>query len=155
MLGERILWKIGKSLSFSVRSPRSLRVWFPMAHRSHFGFMECRWLASNICLSVGTLLEQYGEKLDIIYDDDLQSGNNGYRELIYWDTYEPTPSPSPSVSTTLSSTSSAPLSQSPSSDTTPTNPVDASFPMPIIAIAVISGALVNALLILYFRKRSS
>jgi hypothetical protein len=39
-------------------------------------------------MSVASLLGDYGEKLDIIYDDSLQPGNNnGYSQLVYWDSY--------------------------------------------------------------------
>ena len=129
-VSDRTAYVLPEAYGFGFRWPTD-HIW---------GYWNADELAPNICLSVGTLLEQYGEKLDIIYDDDLQSGTNGYRELIYWDSYEQTPSPSP----TSSPMSSAPLSQSPSSDTTPNNPVDATFPMPVIAIAVVSGALVSA-----------
>lgn len=105
-------------------------------------------LAPNICLSVGTLLEQYGEKLDIIYDDNLQPGNNGYSQLIYWDSYDPTPSPTPSL--TPSATPSASSSQSPS----PSGPATEPFSMvPIIAVTVVSVALVGLFAVLHFQKR--
>jgi hypothetical protein len=46
----------------------------------------------NITISVASLLDYYGEQLDIIYDDGLESGNNyGYNQLVYWDSYSPPP----------------------------------------------------------------
>ena len=45
-------------------------------------------LSLNVSISVASLLRDYGEKLDIIYDDGLQPGNtNGYSQLIYWNSY--------------------------------------------------------------------
>jgi hypothetical protein len=42
--------------------------------------------------NVKSLLNDYGEKLDIIYDDGLQPGNTyGYDQLVYWDSYNPPP----------------------------------------------------------------
>src|SRR5665647_607669 len=90
--------------------PKSERTAFVLPNAYGFGF---RWptdhiwgiwqpdtLTSNITLSVGTLQKQYGEKLDIIYDDGLQAGNNGYNQLIYWNSYDPNPTASPSPSPT-------------------------------------------------------
>jgi hypothetical protein len=46
----------------------------------------------NITISVASLLDYYREKLDIIYDDGLEPGNNyGYDQLVYWDSYSPPP----------------------------------------------------------------
>ena len=61
-----------------------------------WGVWEADELAPNITKSVGTLLDIYGDKLDIIYDEGQIAGTNGYGELIYWNAYDPTPTPSPS-----------------------------------------------------------
>jgi hypothetical protein len=67
-------------------------------------------------------LQLHGDSLDIIYDDDLESGNNyGYNQLIYWDdpNAQPTPSPSPSPSPTPTPSPSPTPTASPSPTTTP------------------------------------
>jgi len=57
-----------------------------------WGLWEADALAYNMSINVKSLLNEYGEKLDIIYDDGLQLGNNyGYHQLIYWDSYCPPP----------------------------------------------------------------
>lgn len=46
----------------------------------------------NISLSVGSLLRDYGEKLDILYEDSPQpAANYGYNKVFYWDSYSPPP----------------------------------------------------------------
>jgi|WetSurMetagenome_2_1015567.scaffolds.fasta_scaffold35709_2 hypothetical protein len=86
-------------------------------------------------------LNIYGDKLDIIYDDGLEPGNNyGYTQLIYWNdpaaqpsptpsptptespTPEPTPSPTPSPTPTLTPTPSP--TPSPTPTPTPTATTD-------------------------------
>jgi hypothetical protein len=101
-------------------------------------------LTNNICLSANALLNQYGSNLDIIYDDGLQLGNNGYGQLIRWNSYvpptstpsptapplpTPTPSPAPvlTASQTLTPTPSPSPSPSPTQQSTPeptTTPTD-------------------------------
>ena len=79
------------------------------------------WEADNIsyALSVGinNLLERYGTKLDIIYDDELEAGNTyGYNNLIYWnDTNK-----FPSVTPTSNPTSTSNQNSSPTQSTTST-----------------------------------
>lgn len=57
-----------------------------------WGIWEADALANNISLSVGSLLRDYGEKLDIIYEDSPQSiSSYGYKQIFYWDSYSPPP----------------------------------------------------------------
>jgi hypothetical protein len=59
--------------------------------------------AHNLNIAIGNLLEQYGDKLDIIYDEGVQANINiGYQKLIYWNdsSLQPTPSPTPTPTPT-------------------------------------------------------
>ena len=70
-----------------------------------WGIWGANTLSYNTSVSIGSLLQEYGTKLDIIYDDGLQPGNNyGYNQLIYWNSYNPPPSPSPLASPTPTQT---------------------------------------------------
>jgi hypothetical protein len=49
-------------------------------------------LALNMSMDVKSLLDDYGEKLDIVYDDGLEPDNNyRYNQLLYWNSYSPPP----------------------------------------------------------------
>ena len=61
------------------------------------------WSADNVsyslCVGVSSLLEQYGTKIDIIYDDGLNSSSiNGYNSLIYWNDTSKFPTGTPTTS---------------------------------------------------------
>jgi hypothetical protein len=112
-----------------------------------WGIWEADELAYNLSTSVHNLLSQYDEKLDILYDDGLQPGNNGYNQLLYWNTYDPPPTPSPPPSST-------PSPSPPSSPTTTDTPPDSLPTAPIIAATVVSAAVVSVFLLAYFRKKN-
>jgi len=57
-----------------------------------WGIWQADAFSYNMSLIVNHLLEEYGERLDIIYDDGLTASNTAmYSRLIYWDTYTPSP----------------------------------------------------------------
>ena len=63
-----------------------------------WGLTEANETEYNLAIVVNYLLEVHGTKLDIIYDDGLEEGNNyGYDSILYWDTYDPMSSPSPTL----------------------------------------------------------
>jgi hypothetical protein len=68
--------------------------------------------ADDLNIAIGNLLEEYGDKLDIIYDDG-PIHTLGYQRLIYWNdpALKPTPSPTP--------TPTPPPTSSPSPEPTP------------------------------------
>jgi hypothetical protein len=81
-IGDRVAFVLPKDYGYSFRLPND-KIW---------GVWEADALAHNLNLSVSKLLGYYGDKLDIIYDDGLQAGNNyGYSKLIYWNSYSPQP----------------------------------------------------------------
>ncbi|MCW4004820.1 MAG: hypothetical protein NWE95_13015 [Candidatus Bathyarchaeota archaeon] len=91
---QRTAFVLPDAYGFGFRWPKD-HIW---------GVWEADELTGNISLSVGTLLKQYGARLDILYNDGLQEGSNGYNQLIYWNSYDPTPTPSPTLSPTPSPT---------------------------------------------------
>lgn len=81
-VSDRTAYVLPSDYGFGFRGPQD-HIW---------GLWEADALAHNISLSVGSLLRDYGEKLDIIYEDSPQSVNiYGYKQLFYWDSYSPPP----------------------------------------------------------------
>ena len=137
---ERTAYVLPNAYGYGFRAPGD-RIW---------GFWGADEISPNITTSVSTLLSQYGEKPDIIYNDYLQpSTNNGYNQLVYWDSYNPAPSPSPTPSPTPTQSVSASPSQ------TETQPPSNSFLTQIIAVTVTSTALASVIAFVYFKKRSN
>jgi hypothetical protein len=116
-----------------------------------WGVWEADALAPNITKSVGTLLDIYDEELDIIYDDGTIVGNGGYRELIFWNTYDPTPTPSPSPSPSPTQVATP--------TTNPTRIPPAIEPLitklAIVAAIALPAIIASALLFSYYKKRKS
>ena len=110
-----------------------------------WGIWPADALTTNITVSVGALLDEYNESLDIVYGDG--SANSGYNQTLYWSLYyppptaTPTPSPSPSPPPTITPTQN---------DSPP-----GAFPTTlVIAATVASAAIVGVFLFLRFRKHS-
>lgn len=81
-VSDRTAYVLPNAYGFGFRGPQD-HIW---------GLWEADALSHNISISVSSLLDEYGEKLDIIYEDGLQSGNSfGYKQLISWDSYSPPP----------------------------------------------------------------
>jgi hypothetical protein len=79
---ERTAYVLPDAYGYGFRGPED-HIW---------GLWEADSLTHNITISVASLLNVYGEKLDILYEDGLQPGNNyGYKALVYWDSYSPPP----------------------------------------------------------------
>jgi hypothetical protein len=74
-VSERVGFVLPKDYAYGFRGPDD-KIW---------GLWGADTLSYNLSVSVNSLLEQYGDKLDIIYDDGLQLGKTyGYKQLIYW-----------------------------------------------------------------------
>jgi hypothetical protein len=85
-IGDRIAYVLPKDYGYGFRGPND-KTW---------GLWEADALSYNLSVSISSLLEEYGTKLDIIYDDGLQPNNTyGYSKLVFWDSPSPSPSPSP------------------------------------------------------------
>jgi hypothetical protein len=103
-VGSRVAYVLPNGYGYGFRGPDD-KIW---------GLWQTDALTQNISVSVGSLLGEYGAKLDIIYDDGLQPGNNyGYSKLIYWNDPSLSPSPSPTSSPSTSPTPSPTPAQTP------------------------------------------
>lgn len=71
-----------------------------------WGLWNADSLSYPFCVGLNNLLNEYGTKLDIIYDDGLQTGNNGYNQLISWNSILPQPTNQPGTSPQTSPTPS-------------------------------------------------
>jgi hypothetical protein len=119
-VGARVACVLPNGYGYGFRGP-SDGIW---------GLWASDALSYNLSMSIGGLLEEHGTKLDIIYDDGLQPGNDyGYSKLVYWNDpsllqfLSPTPSPStlptPPPTPTETSTSTPTESQFSLMDYTP------------------------------------
>jgi hypothetical protein len=72
---DRVAYVLPKDYAYGFRGPND-KIW---------GLWEADDFSLELCTNLGSLLEQYGNKLDIIYDDGLNSSNtNAYGKLIFW-----------------------------------------------------------------------
>jgi hypothetical protein len=106
-IDTRTAYALPADYAYGFRGPTD-RIW---------GLAEANETEYNLAIMVNYLLEVHGTKLDIIYDDELEEGNNyRYGSILYWDTYDPMPSPSPTPTPIPTET----LIPSPSPTSTPT-----------------------------------
>jgi hypothetical protein len=56
-----------------------------------WGLWEADWLSLEVSYHIGSLLDQYGNRLDIIYDDSRFNFREYYSEIIFWNgtNYDP------------------------------------------------------------------
>jgi hypothetical protein len=72
---DRVAYVLPKGYGYGFRGPND-KIW---------GLWEADDFSLEISTNLGGHLEQYGTKLDIIYDDELNSSNtNAYDKLIFW-----------------------------------------------------------------------
>ena len=79
---ERVAYVLPKSFAYGFRGPND-KIW---------GFWEANEQSYEIGVQLGKLLDDYGNRLDIIYEDGLSSvDSTDYGKLIFWDgtVYEP------------------------------------------------------------------
>src|SRR3990170_3924478 len=140
-VSDRVAFVLPNGYGYGFRGPND-KVW---------GLWEADALSYNLSVSVNRLLEEYGTKLDVIYDDGLEPNNKyGYSKLVYWN--DPSLLQSPSL--TPSPSTSPPPSSTPTQTQTPTpieSPPSLMDYVPVIAAgAVIAVVAVPALML---RKR--
>ena len=74
-ISDRVAYVLPNHYAYGFRGPND-KIW---------GLWEADNLTDQICNTVGNLLEEYGPKLDIIYDENLEPNNTyGYSELFFW-----------------------------------------------------------------------
>ncbi len=113
-------------------------------------------LSGNLSIVISSLLAKYGANLDIIYDDGLQPGNNGYNQLLFWNDTSLMPPATPT-----STTSDAPAYEPPPTQTDPLPPSQpppvenpgSPFDNTIVLIAVASVVAVAVPVFVLFRKK--
>jgi hypothetical protein len=167
-LSERTAYVLPDDYAYGFRGPLD-KVW---------GLWEADWFSVNISMSVSSLMEVCGTKLDIIYPDpQQQTGSIGYGTVVNWNdsrllptnqwpdipvtsapspTLAPTATPSPSPSLSLSPSPSSSQSPTPTEKPTPSPTPSAGAPMImnyvyVIAAAVILVSVLSGLL--FFRKK--
>jgi hypothetical protein len=74
-ISDRVAYVLPNHYGYGFRGPND-KIW---------GLWGADNITDQICNAVGNLLEEYGSKLDIIYDEDLEPDNTyGYSKLIFW-----------------------------------------------------------------------
>jgi hypothetical protein len=81
-ISDRVAYVLPKDYGYGFRGP-SDKIW---------GLWEADTLADQICTTLGSLMEEYGAKLDIIYDEGIETNNTyGYDKLFFWNSSQPSP----------------------------------------------------------------
>jgi hypothetical protein len=113
-------------------------------------------LSSNLSRIVSNLLTKYGANLDIIYDDGLQPGNNGYSQLLYWNDTNLIPPATPTSTNTTAPAYAPPPTQtdpSPPSQPPPIENLSSPLDYTVVVVAVAAVVGVAAPVLVVFRKR--
>ena len=71
---ERTAFVLPKDFAYGFRGPAD-KIW---------GLWEANDFSYDISFRLGKLLEQYGSKLDVIYDDEVDYSSLGYGKFIFW-----------------------------------------------------------------------
>jgi hypothetical protein len=72
---DQVAYVLPKDYGYGFRGPDD-KIW---------GFWAADILTGKVCSDLSSLLTQYGEELDIIFDDGLEANStNGYSRLIFW-----------------------------------------------------------------------
>jgi len=74
-ISDRVAYILPKDYAYGFRGPND-KIW---------GLWEADTFSNELCKNLGSLIEKYETKLDIIYDDGLEPNNTyGYSKLIFW-----------------------------------------------------------------------
>ena len=74
-ISDRVAYVLPKDYAYGFRGPND-KIW---------GLWEADTFSNELCKNLGSLIEKYETKLDIIYDDGLEPNNTyGYSKLIFW-----------------------------------------------------------------------
>jgi hypothetical protein len=116
-INQRIAYVLPKDYAYGFRGPED-KIW---------GLWEADSTSFLLSVSLSLMLQKYTSKLDIIYEDALESGSKySYNNIVYWNDSNamaemwPTFSPYPTLSPTPTLSSLPAQSQSPSPSPTPT-----------------------------------
>jgi hypothetical protein len=173
LVSQRTAYVLPEDYAYGFRGPED-KIW---------GLWEADTIATDISMSVASLLQMIGNKLDIIYPDTPQPISTlGYGSVVYWNdsrlippdwpnlptTPSPSPtqtpkassipSPSPSLSSSPSPTFSPTLSPTPSSAPTenpadPTDPTTGIVPIGYIYLSIVVVTAVLVGIFMFEKKR--
>jgi hypothetical protein len=74
-VNNRVAYVLPKDYAYGFRGPND-KIW---------GFWEADTFSNQICQTLGNLIEEYGFRLDVIYDEGLENNSTcGYSKLIFW-----------------------------------------------------------------------
>jgi hypothetical protein len=74
-IGDRVACVLPKDYAYGFRGPND-KIW---------GLWEADALSYELSENLNSLMKEYGNKLDIIYDDGLEPNNSyGYSKLVFW-----------------------------------------------------------------------
>jgi hypothetical protein len=74
-VSDRVAYVLPKDYAYGFRGPND-KIW---------GFWEADAFSDKLCQKLGSLIEEYGFRLDVIYDDGLMNSSTcGYSKLIFW-----------------------------------------------------------------------
>jgi hypothetical protein len=74
-INDRVAYVLPKDYAYGFRGPDD-KIW---------GFWEADNFSDQLCHNLGSLIEKYEYKLDIIYNEGLEPNNTyGYSKLIFW-----------------------------------------------------------------------
>jgi hypothetical protein len=72
---ERVAFVLPKDFAYGFRGP-SDKIW---------GLWEATAFSNELCVSLNSHLEEYGTKLDVIYDDEIEDYSaSAYSKIIFW-----------------------------------------------------------------------
>jgi hypothetical protein len=121
-VNQRIAYVLPKDYAYGFRGPDD-KIW---------GLWEADSTSFLLSVSLSLMMQKYSSKLDIIYEDALESGNTyGYSNIVYWNDSKameemwptfspyPTPSPTPTLSPLPTQSQSPFPSQTPTPSSSP------------------------------------
>lgn len=72
---DRVAYVLPKDYAYGFRGPND-KIW---------GFWKADNFSNQLCQTLGSLIEEYGFRLDVIYDEGLENNSTcGYSKLLFW-----------------------------------------------------------------------
>ncbi|MCW4011078.1 MAG: hypothetical protein NWF05_10750 [Candidatus Bathyarchaeota archaeon] len=149
-VNERTAYVLPEAYAYGFRGPLD-KIW---------GVWEADMTSFVLSISVYIMMEKYGSKLDVIYEDAMQSGETyGYKNIIYWndpsavaDRWPPgyLPIPTPKYSTTPAPSTSTGSTQTSSPSSVKNYEVSETFIYGCLAAVVVIGVVAGVFM---FKKK--
>ena len=147
---DRTAYLLPKNYAYGFRGPID-KLW---------GLWDGDEFAYNLCVDVNNTLSKYGNKIDIIYDDELAPGlDYGYNQQILWNStsfhVEPTATPNPSsASSQTAIPETSPSTSSPNQQSTPQPDDKTGNLSQLIWITAVgtTALLVSSAIVFYYKK---